>query len=78
MSRLLVVAVPALKENHRTAIESAARRHGFDAMFYETAAEALPHLENAEVILGQSASLAQNAPCLKWLCSPSAGVDPTA
>ena len=37
--------------------------------------EALPHLAEAEVILGQSAALAENAPRLRWLCTPSAGVN---
>ena len=43
--------------------------------FFNSDAEALPFLADAEIVFGQSAALAKNAPALRWLCTPSAGVN---
>ena len=75
MKRNLVVVLPVLREEHRAKILSAAEKHGFTAAFFTNDQEALPALVDAEVILGQSDFLARNAPNLRWLCTPSAGVN---
>lgn len=75
MDRILVVTIKELSALHRSEISDAAKRHGFAARFYDSPDEALPHLNDAEVIFGQSVKLSQNAPMLKWLCTPSAGVE---
>ena len=75
MSRNLVVAIAALKETHRETIAAAAKQHGFTVRFFNSDQEALPALADAEIVFGQSAFLAQHAPRLRWLCTPSAGVD---
>ena len=75
MSRKLVTAIAALNESHRAQIAAAAQRHGFEALFFDSDAQALPALADAEIIFGQSAALAQNSPRLRWLCTPSAGVN---
>ena len=75
MERNLVVVLPVTEAKHRERILAAAVRHGFSVQFFANGQEALPELSKAEVVLGQSAFLAQNAPKLRWLCTPSAGVD---
>ena len=71
----LVVVLPILPEEHRLRIRQAGEARGFSVLFFETEAESLPFLKDAEIILGQSSVLAQNAPGLRWFCTPSAGVD---
>ena len=56
-------------------IAAAAQTHGFEALFFDSDAAALPALANAEIVFGQSAALAKNSPRLRWLCTPSAGVN---
>lgn len=75
MNRELIVAVSALDETHRAAIRAAAQAQGFTAFFFETDEQALPHLADAEVIFSQSPALARHAPRLRWLCTPSTGVN---
>lgn len=75
MDRILIVTIKELSAAHRSMINEAAKRHGFAAHFFDSPDEALPHLRDAEVIFGQSVKLSRNAPKLKWLCTPSAGVE---
>ena len=75
MSRKLIAAIAALEEKHRALIRAAAEKHGFETEFYNSDAEAMPHLAEAEIVFGASAALAQRAPALRWLCTPSAGVN---
>ena len=75
MSRKLVTAIAALDEKHRALIRAAAEKNGFEALFFDSDAQALPHLADAEIVFGQSAFLAKNSPRLRWLCTPSAGVN---
>ena len=73
MYRKLVVVIPDLTENHRVRIREAAERHGFDCRFFGEPSESLPYLKDAEVVVGSDPVLSQNAPNLRWLCSPFAG-----
>ncbi len=75
MQRKLVTVISVLNEAHREKIRAAAARHGFEALFFDSEAQALPHLSDAEIVFGQSAFFAKNSPRLRWLCTPSAGVD---
>ncbi|MBR3017414.1 MAG: D-2-hydroxyacid dehydrogenase [Clostridia bacterium] len=75
MSRKLIAVNPALDERHWEQIRAAAERHGFEALFFREDAQALPHLYDAEIVFGQSEALAKNSPLLRWLCTPSAGVN---
>ncbi len=68
------MSIAQLKERHRAEIRSAAAKHSFEAIFYETVAQALPALQDAEIVFGQSVQLLKNAPHLRWICTPSAGV----
>ena len=75
MSRKLVVAIAALAREHRAQIAAAAQKNGFEALFFDSDDQALPHLADAEIVFGQSAALAQNSPRMRWLCTPSAGIN---
>lgn len=75
MSGKMIVVIPQLEDKHRAAILSAARSHGFEAAFFEEEAQARAALEDAEIVFGQSGTLAKNAARLRWLCTPSAGVN---
>lgn len=75
MGKKLVVVNPALEDAHIRQIRAIAEKNGFEALFFQKTAQALPYLGDAEVVFGQSARLAQNSPRLRWLCTPSAGVD---
>ncbi|MBR3108933.1 MAG: D-2-hydroxyacid dehydrogenase [Clostridia bacterium] len=75
MSRKLVAVNPALDECHWKQIRAAAEKHGFEVLCFEKTAQAIPHLHDAEIVFGQSAALAKNSPALRWLCTPSAGVN---
>ena len=70
-----MVAISELTDAQRQTIARAAAARGFEALFFDGAEAALPALADAEVVFGQDARLAQNAPKLRWLCSPFAGVD---
>ncbi|MBR0408617.1 MAG: D-2-hydroxyacid dehydrogenase [Clostridia bacterium] len=75
MSRKIVIAIAAMEESHRARIAAAAKIHGYEALFFDSDQSALPALTDAEIVFGQSAALAKNSPRLRWLCTPSAGVD---
>ncbi len=75
MQRQLIVVNAALNREHHALIRAAAEKNGFEALFFENDPQALPFLGGAEIVFGQSAALAKNAPRLRWLCTPSAGVD---
>ena len=76
MNRSLVVVMPGLPGEYAGKIREAASGHGFECHFFEHAPESLAFLKDAEVVLGSDPFLAKNAPSLRWLCSPFAGVDP--
>ena len=71
----LVVVLPNLDENHRKRIRNAAEGHGLEVCFFDHVRDSLSALAEAEIVLGQSEHQAQNAPKLKWFCTPSAGVN---
>lgn len=75
MSKKIVIAIAVLEAPHRARIASATEKHGFEALFFDSDASALPALADAEIVFGSSAALARNSPHLRWLCTPSAGVD---
>jgi phosphoglycerate dehydrogenase-like enzyme len=76
MKKHLVIILPDLTENHRASICAAAGRQGFDCRFFDEPSQSLPFLQDAEIIVGTDPFLSRNAPNLRWLCSPFAGVDP--
>lgn len=75
MSRKLVTTIAALDDSQRAMIASAAERHGFEALFLVSDASALPDHSDAEIVFGNSPLLAGSCPRLRWLCTPSAGIN---
>ena len=75
MKKYLLTVIPELEECEREKIREAAERNGFTAQFYETPDEAADILPEAEIIFGMYGQLAENAPALRWLCTPSAGIN---
>ena len=75
MSRSLVVVLPEMTEEQVSRVRNAAGRHGFEFRFFDDASQSLPFLGDAEVILGGEPLLSRNAPNLRWICSPSAGIN---
>ena len=73
--RKLIVTIGVLEACHREKIRAAAEKREFEVSFFENEQESLPHLTDAEVVFGQGAVLAKNSPNLRWLCTPSAGVN---
>ena len=75
MKRTLVTAISQLTEAQRAKIAAAASAHGFEALFFEDERDALDALEDAEIAFGGSELLARRGLKLRWLCTPSAGVN---
>ena len=67
--------MPEMTEDDKEAIRKAAETYGIHAEFYPTAEEAMPHVEDAEILFGFSPELVGKASDLKWYCTSSAGVD---
>ena len=75
MDRKIVVVLPQLKERHREQIRETAKRCGFQVCFADSRENAIPEMKNAEIMFGQVPSLIAEGGELKWVCTPSAGVD---
>ena len=71
----LLIDIPQLTPAHRAAISEAAARRGFAALFCE-GPQALAEAADAEILFAADPALPGAAPRLKWLCVPSAGVEP--
>ena len=75
MNRKLIAVLPVLEESLLNRLQEAAETHGFEFFFFHTDEEAFSEAADAEIILGQSPELARQAKKLRWLCTPSAGID---
>lgn len=75
MSNKIVVVSSAFTDEHKRIIEAVASKHGETVDFYTTSQEAIPHVEDAEVVYGFGTKLPEAAPKLKWFCTSSAGID---
>ena len=72
----IVCDIAPLTLAHREAIARAAEARGYVFRFCESEAAALTEAVDAEILLTASTKLSRAAKCLKWLCVPSAGVEP--
>lgn len=71
----IVVANPNIEDHHIDQINHIAEKYGALVEYYKNNKEALPHIEDAEIIYGFGPELVENAPNLKWFCSAAAGID---
>ncbi len=74
-TKKLVVNFSVLNEAQRKQIADKAGAFGYRTVFCDERDEALLQAKDAEVILGMDAALATAGDSLKWISTPSAGVD---
>lgn len=74
MKKIAVFYAP-LTEEHRKMIKEAADRKGFSVAFCSDEEETAREVEDAEVIFTLNANLASKGKKVRWICTPSAGVD---
>ena len=72
----IVCDIRQLTGEHRRAIERAAGARGYAVCFPGSAAEALTEARDAEILFTADTRLVKAAAQLRWLCVPSAGVEP--
>ena len=75
MSRKIVCTVSSFTAGQKESIREAAERLGFVCEFYGSAEAALQAVGDAEIILGDTPILTQAAPKLRWIFTPSAGIN---
>ena len=75
MSKKIVVVRNVEDKKTMPIVEEAAAKYGYTVEFYKNLQEALPHLEDAEIVHGLSQKLIDSAPNAKWFCIASAGVN---
>ncbi len=73
--RKLLVSFPPLTGGQRDRIQKLALAHDFDTVFCDDPGLAEAEAADAEVLFSFNSSLVKNAKNLKWVCTPSAGVD---
>lgn len=73
--RKLVVSVRNITEKQKTDIRETAAELGWTAEIYDDRNEAVEAARDAEAVFGDTPRFAYEAPDLKWICSPSAGVN---
>ena len=72
----IVCDIPQLAGEHHRAIERAAGARGYAVCFPGSEEAALTEVRDAEILFSASTKLAKAAKSLRWLCVPSAGVEP--
>lgn len=79
MGHNIAVICPAFENSHREKMRNTAERLGCSIAFYPTSEEALPHLENTNILYApsdaHSPELVKAAPNLQWFATFYAGVD---
>ncbi len=75
MDRYLITVIPGLADVEKKKIGEISKQYGLTAQFFDSPEQAEQILPKAEIIFGQSEKLTDHAHALKWLCTPSAGVN---
>ena len=75
MTHKLVVCISNITEDQKQAMRDAAKSRGWTCEIYDNKEEALAAAKNAEVVFADSPRYAFDAPDLRWIISPSAGVN---
>ena len=75
MSRKIAAVVRELTDEQRDRIRAAAEGCGFEIRFFVSPKEDPVYLKEAEILFGHLPRVAREAPKLKWICTPYAGVD---
>ncbi len=75
MDRRMAVVVQELTDDQQKRIRTAAEAQGFEIRFFAGAEENPEYLKSAEILFGHLPKIVKEAPGLKWICTPYAGVD---
>lgn len=75
MERKLVVSIKNITDVQKKAIDDTASRLGWTAEIYDNFEDAVEAAKDAEVVFGDSPKFVYDAPGVKWICIPSAGVN---
>ena len=75
MMKKLVIVNPKLTEQMREQIVALAEPEGFEVAFYESNADALPAMEDAQAAYGMGADLTRAGQNLEWFHSITDGID---
>ena len=75
MKHKLIVCIRNITEKQKDDIRSTAESRGWTAEIYDDKAEALEASHDAEVVFADTPRYVLHAPDLKWMISPSAGVN---
>ena len=75
MGRKIAVVVRELTDAQREQIRAVAEGHGFEIRFFDAPEEDPTYLKEAEILFGHLPQITREAPKLKWICTPYAGVD---
>ena len=73
--RKIAAVLQELTDAQREKIRAAAEGRGFEIRFLDNAEEDPAYLKEAEVLFGHLPQIVKDAPGVKWICTPFAGVD---
>ena len=73
--RKIVLFYPAFTDKHKKQINECAEKYGFSCIFCVDREKAVHEAEDAEIVLAYETAVAKASKKLKWVCTPSAGVD---
>ncbi len=71
----IAAVLKELTDAQREKIRAAAEGRGFEIHFFDDAEEDPAYLKEAEILFGHLPQVVKDAPELKWICTPFAGVD---
>lgn len=75
MARKLVAAIKNITESQKTLIREKAESLGWTAEIYDDREDAIEAAKDAEVVFGDRPRFVYDAPGVKWICIPSAGIN---
>lgn len=71
----IAAVLQELTDAQREKIRAAAEERGFEIRFFDDPKEDPAYLKEAEILFGHLPQVVKDAPELKWICTPFAGVD---
>ena len=73
--RKLIVSIAQLSDKQRSEITARAEQFGIRALFFDDIKDALPLAPEAEIFFGSDPGFTRKAINLRWVCTPSAGIN---
>lgn len=79
MNKKISIVVPNLTELHKEAIRKAAQEKGCELRFFDPGINNTgiqdEYIMSSEIVFGHQPAIAKASTCLRWMCTPFAGVD---